>query len=82
MYFTVETERNGLPRTSNIIHMALIGAELLLAQQFEPLVFISRVLNPRLIGFAIVSVIYAASNYSFCTAPPGHPLLSTRSQKI
>lgn len=64
MYFTVETERNRLPRTSNIIYMALIGAELLLAQQFEPLVFISGVLNPWLIGFAIVSVIYAASNYS------------------
>lgn len=64
MYFAVETERNGLPRTSNIIYTALIGAELLLAQQFEPLVFISGVLNPWLIGFAVVSVIYAASNYS------------------
>lgn len=64
MYFAVETERNRLPRTSSIIYMALIGAEILLAQQFEPLVFISGVLNPWLIGFAVVSVIYAASNYS------------------
>lgn len=30
----------------------------------KPRVFISRVLNPWLIGFAVVSVIYAASNYS------------------
>ena len=64
MYFAVETERNGLPRTSNIIYTALISAELLLAQQFEPLVFISGVVNPWLIGFAVVRVIYAVSNYS------------------
>lgn len=61
MYFTLETESNGLPRTSNIIYTVSISAELLLAQQFEPLVFISRVLNPWLIGFAVVSVICAAS---------------------
>lgn len=44
--------------------MALIGAQLLLAQHFEPLDFISRVLNPRLIGFAVVRVIYASSKDS------------------
>lgn len=64
MYFTVATERNGLPRTSNIIYMASIGAELLLAQQFVALVFISGVLNPWLIGFAVIRVICAASDYS------------------
>lgn len=52
--------------------MASIGAELSLAQQFEPLVFISRVLNPWVIGFAGVIVICAASNYS-PGGPPGAP---------
>lgn len=69
MYFTLETESNGLPRTSNIIYTVSISAELLLAQQFEPLVFISRVLNPWLIGFAVVSVICAASK--LCLHGPG-----------
>lgn len=49
--------------------MASIDVELLLAQRFEPLVFISGVLNPWVIGFAGVIVIRAASNYS-----PGGPV--------
>lgn len=52
--------------------MASIGAELSLAQRFEPLVFISGVLNPWVIGFAGVIVICAASNYS-PGGPPGAP---------
>lgn len=52
--------------------MASIGAELSLAQQFEPLVFIRGVLNPWVIGFAGVIVICAASNYS-PGGPPGAP---------
>lgn len=46
MDFSAGTDRDGLPGSSRIISMALIGAGLLLPQHFGPLDFISGVLNP------------------------------------